>query len=540
MKRFARLFAELDATTSTRVKLDALTRYFADARPEDAAWAVYFLAGGKPRQVVGTRVLRDFVIAASGLPEWLVDESYHAVGDFAETVALLLPPPLRAGDTPLALWVEGRLLPLRGRAPADVMAALASYVEELDTDERFLLIKLIGGGFRVGVSRLLVTRALAQHSALEAKVVAQRMIGYTDIAATPSAKRFLALLAHDTVAASGDPYPFFLAHALQLPLERFETELGPVTDWLAEWKYDGIRAQLVKRAGEVWLWSRGEELITDRFPEIAQSARRLPDGTVLDGELMVWRDGAPQPFALLQKRITRKTVTARVLAEAPAAFIAYDLLELDGADCRMRPQAHRRAALEALAQAHAIELSPRVDAPSWEQLARLREESRERGVEGLMLKHLAAVYGVGRSKDAGGANWWKWKVDPYSVDAVLLYAQPGNGRRASLYTDYTFAVWSDAAGRRTLVPFAKAYSGLTDQEIREVDAIVRRTTVEKFGPVRSLQPTQVFEIGFEGIQRSARHTSGIAVRFPRMLKWRRDKTVDEADTLETLRALLTT
>jgi DNA ligase 1 len=538
MKRFAQLFAELDATTSTRVKLDALKRYFGEARAADAAWAVYFLAGGKPRQVVGTRALREFVIAASGLPAWLVEESYHAVGDFAETVALLLPPPARSGDTPLAEWVEHRLLPLRGKAPADVLAALSQYVDELETGERFLLFKLIGGGFRIGVSRLLVTRALAEHAGLEPRTVAQRMIGYTDIAAMPTAERYAALVARDAVAAAGDPYPFFLAHALQLPVERFDAELGPRGDWLAEWKYDGIRAQLVKRDGRVWLWSRGEELISDRFPEVVEAAHSLPDGTVLDGELMIWRDAAPQPFALLQKRITRKTVTPRLLADAPAAFVAYDLLELGRVDWRARPQRERRHALETLAAAHGILLSPRVEAKSWEELARRRSESRERAVEGLMLKHLDATYRVGRTKDAGGANWWKWKIDPYSVDAVLVYAQPGNGRRASLYTDYTFAVWDDAVGERALVPFAKAYSGLTDEEIRAVDAIVRRTTVEKFGPVRSLQPTQVFEIGFEGIQRSPRHKSGIAVRFPRMLKWRRDKAVDEADTLATLRALL--
>ena len=540
MKRFAKLFNELDTSTSTRSKVDALKRYLALADAADAAWAVYFLAGGKPRQAINSRVLREFAIDASGLPDWLFEESYQAVGDMAETIALLLPPPTRESDGTLAFWIEARLLPLRGRAPADVLAALREYVDELDTPERFLLIKLIGGGFRVGVSRLLITRALAEHSGIDAKLVAQRMIGYTDIAMAPTAERYLSLIdSGDHAVADGHPYPFFLAHSLTLPVEQFADEIGPPADWLIEWKYDGIRAQLVRRAGKAWLWSRGEELITERFPEIVERARSLPDGTVLDGEILVWRDDAPQPFALLQKRVTRKTVTANVLREAPAAFMAYDLLEANGEDMRLRPQRERRSALEELAGAHDVLISPPVAGDSWGQLALLREESRTRGVEGLMIKHLDSTYRVGRTKDAN-ANWWKWKIDPYAVDAVLVYAQRGHGRRASLYSDYTFAVWTSEAGtsERALVPFTKAYSGLTDEEIRKVDAAIRRTTIEKFGPVRSVTPTMVFEIGFEGIQRSPRHKSGIAVRFPRMLRWRQDKPIDEADTLGTLQSLL--
>ena len=540
MKRFARLFNELDTSTSTRSKVDALKRYFALADSADAAWAVYFLAGGKPRQAINSRLLRDFAINASCLPEWLFEESYQAVGDMAETIALLLPPPVRQSDGTLAFWIEQKLLPLRGRAPADVLAALTTYVAELDTPERFLLIKLIGGGFRVGVSRLLVIRALAEHSGIDAKLVAQRMMGYTDVTLAPTSERYLSLIdtGNDRVA-DGHPYPFFLAHSLTLPVEQMASELGAPAEWLIEWKYDGIRGQLVRRAGKAWLWSRGEELITERFPEIVDGARALPDGIVLDGEILVWRDDAPQPFALLQKRVTRKTVTANVLREAPVVFIAYDLLEVGGQDFRLRPQQERRAALEKLADEHGVLISPRVVADSWEQLASMRDRSRDRGVEGLMLKHLESTYRVGRTKDAN-ANWWKWKIDPYAIDAVLVYAQRGHGRRASLYSDYTFAVWTSEStvAERSLVPFTKAYSGLTDEEIRKVDAAIRRTTVEKFGPVRSVTPTMVFEIGFEGIQRSPRHKSGIAVRFPRMLRWRHDKRVDEADTLSTLQSLL--
>ncbi len=540
MKRFAKLFNELDTSTSTLSKVYALKRYLALVDAADAAWAVYFLAGGKPRQAINSRLLREFAIGASGLPEWLFEESYQAVGDMAETIALLLPPPSRDSDATLAYWIEQRLLPLRGRAPADVLATLRDYVDELDTRERFLLIKLIGGGFRVSVSRLLITRALAELAAIDAKLVAQRMIGYTDVTVAPTPARYLSLIdTGDSTVADGHPYPFFLAHSLTLPVERFSQELGAPADWLIEWKYDGIRAQLVRRAGKAWLWSRGEELITDRFPEIIQRARSLPDGTVLDGEILVWRDDALQPFALLQKRVTRKSVSTSILREAPAAFMAYDVLEMGGEDLRARTQRERRAALERLADQNGTLISPRLAGEAWEQLALLREASRDRGVEGLMIKHLDSTYRVGRTKEASG-HWWKWKIDPYAVDAVLVYAQRGHGRRASLYSDYTFAVWTSESGaqERALVPFTKAYSGLTDEEIRKVDAAIRRTTIEKFGPVRSVTPTMVFEIGFEGIQRSPRHKSGIAVRFPRMLRWRHDKPVAEADTLGTLQSLL--
>ncbi len=539
MREFVELFYALDVSTSTVAKVAALRRYLANATDRDAAWAVYFLAGGKPRQTVGSRALRDFALVASGIPQWLFDECYDAVGDLAETIALLLPPPTREVTGSLAEWIEERLLPLRGRPPAEITAALQTAFDQLSALQRFVFVKLIGGGFRVGVSKLLVLRALAEHAEIDAKLVAQRMIGYTDNTMPPDAARFRALIAGDESGApSAHPYPFFLAHPLQLAPTDFERELGPTSDWLVEWKYDGIRAQLVRRGGDWWLWSRGEELIGEGFPDVLDAAARLDDGTVLDGEVVVWRDDGPAAFALLQRRIARKRLTPKVLQEAPARFIAFDLLEHEGQDWRSRPQRERRARLEAITAAHGLTLSPRVVAGSWDELARLREESRARAVEGLMLKHLDATYRVGRTKDPGGADWWKWKIDPYAVDAVLVYAQPGHGRRANLYTDYTVAVWADTEHGRELVPFAKAYSGLTDAEIRAVDAIVRKTTVERFGPVRALVPTQVFEIGFEGIQRSPRHKSGIAVRFPRMLRWRTDKRVEDADTLATLAALL--
>jgi DNA ligase-1 len=551
MKRFAALYTALDGTTSTKEKLEALIAYFSAAEPEDAAWASYFLSGGKPRQSVPTRLLTEFARERAGLPEWLFDESYQAVGDLAETIAHILPPAQRTSELGLAQWIEERVLTLRGREPGELRTRLLGYWDELDWSERFLLTKLIGGGFRVGVARQLVVRALAEVAGVDHKRIAQRMVGWTDSQQAPGAARYLRLIAPESTddehAATphesdlGLPYPFFLAH----PLQADPATLGAPSEWVIEWKWDGIRAQLVKRGGRVWLWSRGEDLITDRFPELASLGVALADGTVIDGEILAWEPGgdAPLPFARLQPRITRKTLSKKVLADSPATFLAYDLLEANGRDLRVTPLIERRVQLDALATAlgetlavDLLRVSPMVEAPDWATLATLRDESRGRGVEGLMLKGRESLYGVGRTKASG--TWWKWKIDPYAIDAVLLYAQRGHGRRASLYTDFTFAVWDEADGVRTLVPFAKAYSGLTDEEMRKVDAVVRKTTIEKFGPVRSVTPTLVFEIGFEGIQASPRHKSGIAVRFPRMLRWRTDKQIDDADTLGMLKGFL--
>lgn len=554
MKAFAALYAALDASTATHDKVAALRDYFGHADAADAAWAVYFLAGGKPRRTVPTALLRATACREAGLPDWLFEESYQAVGDLAETIAHVLPPPRRRSDLGLAAWVEQRLVPLRGQPPGHQAEALAGWWDELDAPERFLLLKLIGGGFRVGVSRLLVQRALAEAFGVDAKVVAQRLMGYTDANVLPTAARFQALHAAQAEADAGQPYPFFLAHPL--PDDRL-ARLGAPHGWLVEWKYDGIRAQLVRRRGNTWIWSRGEELMTERFPEVVALAEGLPDGTVLDGEILVWLDGKPGPFQKLQQRIGRKNLTKKLLAGAPATFLAYDLLERQGEDQRRLPLRLRRERLEALCATAGLPLSPRVIADDWPALAALRAQSRARGVEGLMLKALDSAYGSGRIKADG--TWWKWKVAPLSVDCVLIYAQAGHGRRASVYTDYSFALWNrpprDAAeaaavvgaiarrepaeaGALQLVPFAKAYSGLSDEEFAQVDRIVRAHTLEKFGPVRSVRPTLVFELGFEGVNRSPRHKSGIAVRFPRMLRIRHDKPLHEADSLVQLQAML--
>ena len=526
MRRFSALYEAIDQTTSTNAKVAALAAYFRDAPPADAAWAIFFLTGRRLKRVVPSAGLREWAQAVTHIPDWLLAECYSAAGDFGELVALALdavPPGPAEPDLPLATWVEDRLLPLQKTDPAGQRAMVTAWWLGLPRAERFLLNKLLTGEFRVGVAHTLVVRALAISAGIEPTRVAARLMGDW----VPSAEWFTKVVAAEEGAADpSQPYPFFLAAPLEGPPEA----LGDRADWLVEWKWDGIRAQLVRRNGETWLWSRGEELITRRFPEIVAAASHLPDGTVLDGEVLAFAEEKPMPFSALQQRIGREKQVAQVMRTVPVVFVAYDVLERDGVDARTAPMHERRAAVLQLTTGGVLRASEEVTAPTWEELTHLREESRERGVEGFILKRRDSEYGVGRRK----GSWWKWKIDPLTVDAVLIYAQPGNGRRASLLTDYTFGVWDEG----TLVPVAKAYSGLSNAEIEELDKWIRRHTRERHGPVRAVDPIQVFELGFEAIAPSTRHKSGIAVRFPRMLRWRKDKPASEADTLESLKKLI--
>lgn len=538
MKAFAALVVAIDETTRTTEKVDAMVRYFTNAQPADAAWAVHFLSGERPKRLIPVRRLAAWATEASGVPDWLFEECYTAAGDLAETITLLLPESTTPVERPLHVWIEEHLLTLADLDEAGQRESILNAWQELPARERFVWNKLITGGFRVGVSQPLVIRALSRASGITEGVVAHRLSGTW----SPGAESWARLIAEQTSDADiSKPYPFYLAYALEEELE----SLGHASGWQVEWKWDGIRAQLVRRQGETYLWSRGEELVTDRFPEIAAAATWLPDGTVVDGEIMPWKDGKPLPFAQLQRRIGRKSLGARILTEVPVVLVAYDLLEVEGIDVRERPLAWRRARLEELLASSGMGgrpagrvstetflLSPSIAVAAWHDVRDAWHRAREECAEGLMLKRIDGEYGVGRRR--GG--WWKWKVQPYAVDAVMIYAQAGHGRRASLNTDYTFAVWDGD----TLVPFAKAYSGLTDAEIRELDVWIRRNTVEKFGPVRSVKPEQVFELAFEGIQPSPRHKSGVAVRFPRITRWRTDKKPEDADTLATLQALMST
>lgn len=578
MRRFTTLFGELDACSGTSARVEALAAYFAAAAPADAAWALHLLLGKQRRRLITGRRLRQIALEGSALPEWLFDDCYAQVGDTAETIALLwrqLEPeqgrPAADGSLqepllnhPLHRWMA-ELLPAAAALEGDAQAqAVRRLWRGLEPGALLVANKLLTGGFRVGVAQGLVLRALSQVSGLEPSLLAHRLMGGLPLGSlqlgSPQQDSSQAAAAawHTLLApAAGEdgpisrPYPFCLASPLEPPADPGDPPLpGPAGAWLAEWKWDGIRGQLIRRGGEGFLWSRGEELINAAFPELIAAATALPDGSVLDGEVLVWPEGAerPAPFAQLQRRLGRRAPGRALLAECPAVFVAYDLLERDGEDWRPRPLEQRRAALESLLQelpaaaaapaAGLLRLSPQLPLPAWDGLEPLRQQARSAGAEGLMLKAAASPYGVGRRRGA----WWKHKLEPLRLDAVLVYAQAGSGRRANLFTDYTFALWSTPpqpeAPPPALVTFAKAYSGLGDAEIAELDRWIRSHTIERFGPVRAVEPLQVFELAFEGLQPSRRHRSGIAVRFPRIARWRRDKPAREADTLASALALL--
>ena len=529
MIRFAKLYTALDSTTKTNEKIAAMVDYFATAPPDDAAWATYFLAGNKLSRLVPTKLLRVWAAERADIPQWLFDESYHAVGDLAETLSLIVPPGDSDDDASLTSWIETRLQTLRSLDEAEQRERVLAMWNETPVSVRFVLMKLITGAFRVGVSKRLVTRAIAKHAGIEADVVAHRLMGDWK----PTAEFFEKLIDEEIGdAAISQPYPFCLAHAIDH--EQGPADLGNRDDYVAEWKWDGIRGQVIRRRGRTFIWSRGEELMEKRWPEIESAAEQLPDGTVIDGEILAALPGGDVlPYAQLQRRIGRKTVGKKLLSEVPVIFHAFDLLESGGNDVRSLAMTRRRNLLEELFAAidHPNLLTTTlIKASDWDELASVREQSRERNAEGLMLKRIDSTYDVGRVR----GTWWKWKIAPYTIDAVLIYAQKGHGRRSSLFTDYTFALWRG----EELVPFAKAYSGLDDAEIRKVDRFVRDNTNDAFGPVRSVTPVLVMELAFEGLQVSKRHKSGVATRFPRILRWRHDKKPSDANTLDDLLSLL--
>jgi len=527
MKEFALLITKLGTSTKTNEKLDALSYYFATADDADKVWVIALFSGRRPKRILSSGFLSLWCMEVADLPAWLFEESYHTVGDLAETIALLLPETNTNGqpDKSLSYFIDSFISMEKADEEVKKDFVINSWMT-MTKDERFVFNKLLTGNFRIGVSQKMIVNALAKTVQLEPSIIAHRISGNWD----PSTTTFNDLLSEE--AANIDhskPYPFYLAYALDADAK----ELGPENEWQAEWKWDGIRGQMIKRNDELFVWSRGEELMTDKFPEYHSLKALLPEGIVLDGEIIPSVDKKPLPFALLQTRIGRKNVTKKHLQDAPIAFFSYDILEHEGNDIREWPLEKRRSLLEDIVTKldhPVLLLSPVINFSSWEQLAAIRESSREMGSEGIMLKRRSSTYQVGRKV----GDWWKWKIDPLVIDAIMIYAQKGHGRRSNLYTDYTFAVKDGDK----LVSFAKAYSGLTDKEFAEVDSFVKRNSLEKFGPVRTVKPELVFEIAFEGIAASNRHKSGVALRFPRINRWRKDKKPDEINTLDDLKKML--
>jgi DNA ligase-1 len=537
MKLFAKLINDVAASTKTNDKVAALIDYFTHARPEDKIWTLALFTGRRPRRSVPSGKMHEWCAEIAGIPLWLFEECYHNVGDLSETIALVLPDSHAVSDKPLSYWIH-YLLQLADKDDEQKKELITQAWLSLGSSERFVFNKLMSASFRIGVSEALVISALAKIYKTDSQVMAHRISGKW----SPSETSFEELmLGHHADTDASKPYPFYLAY----PLEEELGTLGLPSEWQVEWKWDGIRGQIIKRKGELFVWSRGEELITDKFPEYQVLNQLLPEGTALDGEIICFADGHPLPFSVLQTRIGRKNISKKILQDAPVTFLVYDILEYDHVDLRDRPQAQRRdilekavtGAREKYTAAHEglmnipLQLSPLVTFSAWDELINLRSQSREHFSEGLMFKRKNSIYQAGRKR----GDWWKWKIAPLTIDCVLVAAQKGSGRRASLYTDYTFAV-RDEEGK--LVTFTKAYSGLTDKEFGQVDAFIKKNILEKFGPVRTVKPELVFEIGFEGIAASNRHKSGVAVRFPRMLRWRRDKPVEEINTLSDLKAML--
>lgn len=521
------MYLDLDQTNKTNEKVDLLVDYFTVANDTDKLWALALLSSRRPKRAVNTTKLRYWACEYAGVEQWLFDESYQVVGDLAETITLILPHSNNQTHQSLSYWVN-YIMALTGVEDDDCKQALFDAWQQMTQPEIFAFNKLLTGGFRIGISATLVSRAVAKATGQNQNTITHRLMGKWSPLNTTYQSLILSTTEDDDISK---PYPFCLAY----PIEGEPDSLGDPTQWQAEWKWDGIRGQIIKRNNELFIWSRGEELVTDKFPELGYLKDVFPNGTVLDGELLPYKDGNVLGFNVMQTRIGRKNISKKTLTDAPIAFFAYDCMEYQGNDLRQIPLVERRKILAEviiqLGEGNVI-VPQEVMFSSWDELKTIRSQACSVNSEGLMLKAKNSPYDVGRKK----GNWWKWKLDPYSIDAVLIYAQKGHGRRANYYTDYTFALWD----KGTLVPFAKAYSGLTDKEIKDVDAIVRQTTREKFGPVRSVDATMVFELGFEAINLSTRHKSGVAVRFPRILRWRTDKKIEEANTLDDLKALLGT
>lgn len=525
MKDFALLINTLDSTNKTNAKVDAMVSYLQTANSSDRLWFLALFTGKRPKRPVNTNLLKQWALELTQLPEWLFVESYASVGDLGETLSLILPNAEQTIEKSLTQWMA-ELIALRDLTEEEKKAYVLESWNGLNHLERFIFNKLIGGSFRIGVSKKLLINALSKYSGIDANILMHSIMGKWKI----EEEDFDNLLQGTNINPDDSkPYPFCLA----FPLEKDLEDLGERQNWQAEYKWDGIRGQFIKRNEEIFIWSRGEELVSEQFPEVVSALKQMNGNFVIDGEVLVVKDNKVLNFNELQKRLNRKNIPKKMLDELPVKIFVYDILELEKEDLRNKPLVDRRILLEGLllnSPHENVRISEILETETWTELSELREKSRENNSEGLMLKEKNSIYHAGRKK----GDWWKWKVSPLTIDAVLIYAQKGSGRRSSYYTDYTFGVKNG----ENIVTIAKAYSGLTDKEIMEVSRFVNKNAIEKFGPVRTVKPELVFEIAFEGIGFSSRHKSGVALRFPRIVRWRRDKTVDEIDDVEEIKKLI--
>ena len=525
MNKFSQLFNDLDESTKTNDRLDHLVKYLIESAPEDSIWVCWFLAGNRIKGAIKTSELRTFASERSGLPLWLLEECYDRVGDLAETISLLVSTEGEGEIISLSELIGKFIEPMIGMNTEERRQNIFTVWDFLGEKDFLPFHKLLTGGFRMGVSKGNLCKALARVGGVQPAIIAQRLTGNW----SPKTLTLEGILnPEDDGGRLCQPFPFCLANPLQEEAEN----LGSVDDWQVEWKWDGIRAQLINRGGTCMIWSRGDESVGHSFPEVMNAGKWLPGDLCIDGEILAWGQDGLRSFSRLQARLGRKEPGPTILKRDPVRFQAYDLLRLDGIDMRKISLDERREKLEAILSSlppdFPIGLSPLIEKKSWANLTKLREESRDRGVEGFMLKRKNSIYESGRVK----GSWYKWKVDPYLADMVVVSAQLGHGKRSNLYSDYSLAVWDEHG---ELVTVAKAYSGLSDNEIEKVDQFVRKNITGKFGPVRSVKPILVFEIAFEGARSSGRHKSGVALRFPRINRWRTDKKIEDADTLEIIR-----
>jgi len=534
LNNFSELFLNLDSSNSTNNKIEVLKNYFLSNDPIDNSWAIYLLTGKSNKRFISGRYLKNLFSELYEYPVWLIDTCYLKVGDSAEVITLLLK---NKSTSRKKVLLNISLNELLSKTIPDLSKLndeeknfkIKNMWETLPEDNHLIFNKILTGTFRVGVSIGLITKSISKLINIDEEIISHRLMG--NFEPSIDSYEFLINKNINLQELNSKPFPFLLANTIEDKIFKHS-----INDFQFEWKYDGIRMQLIKRSGNVSLWTRGQELVNDSFPELVDKMSHIKDDFVLDGELLVWnfKEQIAFDFSLLQKRINRKSPTRSIQIKYPIIFIAYDLLEINGRDIREIKLENRRIELEKYFSKWHNKTENNISAifkicnlifpKDWPDALNYKEKSRENNTEGLIIKKKTSIYSSGRKRGI----WWKYKVDPMQLDAVLIYAKGGSGRRAGLYTDYSFALWKD----KELIKFASAYSGLTNIEIKELDKWIRKNTIEKFGPVRSLKPEMVFEISFEKIQISKRHKSGIAVRFPRITKWRKDKKINDADSLE--------